>query len=54
VVFLGVLGGLLAFGVIGVFLGPTLLAVGYRLATEWTAGGQSATAQGDSNAEHMN
>lgn len=37
IVFLGVLGGVLAFGVIGAFLGPTLLAVGYRLATEWTA-----------------
>ena len=37
VVFLGVLGGVLAFGVIGVFLGPTLLAVGYRLILEWTA-----------------
>lgn len=37
IVFLGVLGGVLAFGVIGAFLGPTLLAVGFRLATEWTA-----------------
>ncbi|MDP2132814.1 MAG: AI-2E family transporter [Sulfuritalea sp.] len=37
IVFLGVLGGVLGFGVIGVFLGPTLLAVGYRLAIEWTA-----------------
>lgn len=37
IVFLGVLGGVLAFGVIGAFLGPTLLAVGYRLASEWTA-----------------
>jgi predicted PurR-regulated permease PerM len=36
IVFLGVLGGVLAFGVIGVFLGPALLAVGYRLAIEWT------------------
>lgn len=36
IVFLGVLGGVLAFGVIGVFLGPTLLAVGYRLTNEWT------------------
>lgn len=34
-VFLGVLGGVLAFGFIGVFLGPTLLAVGYRLLNEW-------------------
>jgi predicted PurR-regulated permease PerM len=31
----GVLGGALAFGFIGVFLGPTLLALGYRLAQEW-------------------
>lgn len=37
IVFLGVAGGVLAFGVIGAFLGPTLLAVGYRLASEWTA-----------------
>ncbi|MGE5451275.1 MAG: AI-2E family transporter [Acidobacteriota bacterium] len=36
VVFLGVLGGVLAFGVIGAFLGPTLLALGYRLLSEWT------------------
>ncbi|MDE2401093.1 MAG: AI-2E family transporter [Burkholderiales bacterium] len=36
IVFLGVLGGVLAFGVIGAFLGPTLLAVGYRLTDEWT------------------
>lgn len=36
IVFLGVLGGVLAFGVIGAFLGPTLLALGYRLAIEWT------------------
>lgn len=37
IVFLGVLGGVLAFGVIGAFLGPTLLAVGYRLLLEWTS-----------------
>ena len=37
VVFLGVLGGVLAFGVIGAFLGPTLLALGYRLLGEWTS-----------------
>lgn len=47
VVLLGVLGGLLAFGVIGVFLGPTLLAVGYRLATEWTAAGSAPTRNAD-------
>lgn len=36
-VFIGVLGGIVAFGFIGVFLGPTLLAVGYRLVEEWIA-----------------
>lgn len=38
VVFLGVLGGVLAFGVIGAFLGPALLAVGFRLLSDWSAG----------------
>lgn len=36
-VFLGVLGGALAFGFLGVFLGPILLAVGYTLVREWSA-----------------
>ena len=35
-VLLGVMGGLFSFGVIGVFLGPTLLAMGYALIMEWT------------------
>ncbi|HTY85862.1 MAG TPA: AI-2E family transporter [Candidatus Acidoferrum sp.] len=34
-IFFGVVGGALVFGFIGVFLGPTLLAVGYRLVAEW-------------------
>ena len=37
VVFMGVLGGVLAFGVIGAFLGPALLAVGFRLIGEWSS-----------------
>ena len=36
-IFFGVVGGALAFGFIGVFLGPTLLAVGYRLIGDWAA-----------------
>jgi predicted PurR-regulated permease PerM len=35
-VFLGVLGGLLAFGFLGIFLGPTLLGLGYILLQEWS------------------
>jgi predicted PurR-regulated permease PerM len=34
ITFIGVLGGVATFGFIGVFLGPTLLAVGYSLAGE--------------------
>ena len=33
----GVAGGAVAFGFIGVFIGPTFLAVGYRLVEEWVA-----------------
>jgi len=36
-VMLGVLGGALAFGVIGLFLGPTLVALGYSLFQHWSA-----------------
>ncbi|WP_191060572.1 AI-2E family transporter [Geminicoccus harenae] len=35
-VLIGVLGGAFAFGLLGVFLGPTLLAVAYVLVLEWT------------------
>jgi predicted PurR-regulated permease PerM len=35
-VFLGVLGGVLAFGLIGLFLGPVLLAVAMILLKSWT------------------
>ncbi len=38
-IFCGVIGGALAFGLVGVFLGPTLLAVAFRLIDEWSAGG---------------
>lgn len=34
--FLGVLGGAFAFGILGIFLGPTLLAVGYNIIRDWS------------------
>ena len=37
VVLLGAIGGMFAFGFIGLFLGPVLLAVGYALVREFTA-----------------
>jgi len=34
-IFAGVIGGLIAFGVIGLFVGPAVLAVAYTLLVEW-------------------
>jgi predicted PurR-regulated permease PerM len=34
-VFLGVMGGAFAFGFLGIFLGPTLLATGYDIVRDW-------------------
>jgi predicted PurR-regulated permease PerM len=39
-VFLGVIGGLFAFGIIGIFVGPVVLAVGYTLLADWIAAGE--------------
>ncbi|MDP3849527.1 MAG: AI-2E family transporter [Luteolibacter sp.] len=36
-IFCGVIGGALAYGLVGVFLGPTLLAVAFRLIEEWSS-----------------
>jgi predicted PurR-regulated permease PerM len=41
-VFAGVMGGLLAFGIIGLFVGPVVLAVSYTLLGAWVAGGREA------------
>ncbi|MFK0089836.1 AI-2E family transporter [Pseudomonas sp. NPDC090755] len=43
IVLLGVFGGLLAFGFIGLFIGPTLLAVAYSLLLDWSRSGPPAT-----------
>ena len=36
-IFAGVIGGLLAFGLVGIFVGPVLLAVSYTLFESWIA-----------------
>jgi predicted PurR-regulated permease PerM len=43
-IFAGVLGGLLAFGIIGLFIGPVVLAVGYKLLGVWVSSGETETA----------
>ncbi len=45
-IFCGVIGGALAFGLVGVFLGPTILAVTFRLIDEWS--GSVVAAEGGS------
>ncbi|CAG2135855.1 AI-2E family transporter [Cupriavidus numazuensis] len=44
-IMMGVLGGALAFGFLGVFIGPTLLAVAYALLRDWTIGSQVEAAR---------
>jgi predicted PurR-regulated permease PerM len=34
-IFAGVIGGLIAFGIVGIFVGPVLLAVAYTLLDNW-------------------
>jgi predicted PurR-regulated permease PerM len=36
-IFVGVIGGLIAFGLIGIFIGPVVLAVAYTLLQTWIA-----------------
>jgi predicted PurR-regulated permease PerM len=40
-IFAGVLGGLLAFGIIGLFIGPVVLAVTYTLLRVWVSEGEA-------------
>ena len=40
-IFAGVIGGLLAFGLIGLFVGPVVLAVTYTLLVAWVAEGEA-------------
>jgi predicted PurR-regulated permease PerM len=44
---LGVLGGALTFGLLGIFLGPVLLGVGYTLVNEWARGADPRPAATD-------
>jgi predicted PurR-regulated permease PerM len=50
-VFSGVIGGLIAFGLIGLFIGPVLLAVGYTLFSAWIDENDEQTTQ---NKESLN
>ena len=36
-IFAGVIGGLVAFGIVGIFVGPVILAVAYTLIDDWVS-----------------
>jgi predicted PurR-regulated permease PerM len=50
-VFVGVIGGLLAFGFVGIFLGPTLLALTWRLWNTWIERSQEQAARRTSSTD---
>jgi predicted PurR-regulated permease PerM len=45
VIFSGVIGGLISFGIIGLFIGPLVLAVTYTLLMDWIEDGHPAESQ---------
>ena len=47
-IFAGVIGGLIAFGVIGLFIGPVVLAVAYTLLVDWVSEGIPSAEHGQS------
>ena len=42
-IFAGVIGGMFGFGIIGIFIGPVLLAVSYTHILDWMASGDTST-----------
>ena len=46
-IFAGVIGGLVTFGILGLFIGPVVLAVSYTLLESWVLGGESEEAVGE-------
>jgi predicted PurR-regulated permease PerM len=45
-IFAGVIGGLVSFGLLGVFVGPVVLAVTYKLLESWVNEGGDPVAPG--------
>jgi len=43
-IFAGVVGGLVAFGIVGIFVGPVILAIAYTLLDNWVGAGSPAGA----------
>jgi predicted PurR-regulated permease PerM len=52
VIFIGLLGGTLAHGIVGLFVGPIILAVAWELMMAWIREDQASLASPNPNAEH--
>jgi predicted PurR-regulated permease PerM len=50
-IFAGVIGGLVAFGIVGIFVGPVVLAVAYTLLDDWTSEGTPIGTKASGGAE---
>jgi predicted PurR-regulated permease PerM len=48
-IFAGVIGGLVAFGIVGIFVGPVILAVAYTLLDNWVSPGMPQSAEATAN-----
>ena len=48
VIFIGAIGGFITSGIIGLFIGATILTLGYRLFLAWLQGRELALRKGDS------
>jgi predicted PurR-regulated permease PerM len=47
VILIGAIGGMLAFGILGLFLGAVILSIGYELARDWLAASQPGSTPPD-------
>lgn len=48
VIIVGVIGGTIAYGIVGLFFGPIVLSVAWAVMAAWVQGSETITAEGDS------
>lgn len=53
VIFLGAIGGFMATGFLGLFVGAIVLSIGYKLFMSWLATGDEAALDGTDGTDHI-
>jgi predicted PurR-regulated permease PerM len=48
VIMVGVIGGMIAYGILGLFFGPVVLSVAWTVLVAWMQGGDAAEGEGPS------